>query len=378
MLDRVLAITRKETRELLRDPIYLGLAFVAPMVLMLLFGYGLSVDVKHLPIVFVDHDRSVYSREYIDGFIHSEYFDFLGVVDSRDMADEWMKSGRARLVIDIPPDFGRLISGHSPLQVGVTIDGSLPSRAQVMVGYVSAINGLYNQRLLASYLSRRRQGGLPTAMPVSMETSVWYNPSLESKNFIVPGMQVIVLMLFPAILGSLLVVREREAGTIFNLIASPARRWEILVGKAIPYVTVAFLDYLITFAMCIWLFKVRFIGSFLFLSSAALLYSTCTIGVGLLFSVLTRTQLAAMLITFLATVTPAFNYSGFLAPVASQDEVGQFAARFIPATYFMDMVRGTYLKGLGFDFYWPDLLALGLYTVVVYSLALLFFKKRIG
>jgi ABC-2 type transport system permease protein len=185
-------------------------------------------------------------------------------------------------------------------------------------------------------------------------------------------------MLFPAILGELLVVRENESGTIFNFYASPAARWEILAGKSLPYIAVAFLDYLIIFAMSIWLFQVRFVGSFWVLSAGALLYSACTIGIGVMFSALMRTQLAAMLVTFLATMTPAFNYSGFISPVASMDAVGQFIAHLIPATYFMGMVRGVYLKGLGFDFFWPDLMALAAYAVVVYGLAWAFLKKRIG
>jgi len=191
-------------------------------------------------------------------------------------------------------------------------------------------------------------------------------------------MMVIILMLYPAILGALLVVREKEAGTIFNYYASPARRWEIIAGKALPYVGVIFLDYLILFAMSIVLFGVRFIGSFWLLSAGALLYSACTIGIGLLVSVLTRTQIAAMLVTFLATVTPSFNYSGFMAPVASQDRIGQFVAYLLPATHFMDMVRGAYLKGLGFAFYWPNLLALTVYSVLLYGLAWMFLNKRIG
>lgn len=377
MFNRVFSIIRKETRELLRDPVYLGLAFIVPMVLMLLFGYGLSMDVKHLPIAFVDHDRSTISRDYIDGFVHSEYFDFLGVLENNAQAEEGIKSGRTRVIIDIPPDFGRQLTGNQPVAVGVTIDGSFATRAEVIRAYVLAIHALYNERLLTDFLMRR---GTTTGsmLPVQMDMTVWYNPSLESINFVVPGMMVLILMLYPALLGALLVVREKEAGTIFNFYASPVFRWEILLGKALPYIIVAFLDYLMIYAMSIWLFDVRFIGDFWVLSSAALLYSICSIGIGLLISVLTRTQLAAMLITFLTTMTPAFNYSGFMTPVSSMDATGQFIAHLIPATYFMGIVRGTYLKGLGFDFFWPDLLALGIYTIVLYSLSWLFLKKRIG
>ncbi len=375
MLDRTRAILLKETRELLRDPVYLGLAFIVPIALMLLFGYGLSADVTHMPILFVDHDRSFFSRDYMDGYIHSDYFDLVGVTNDAGEVEHRLRSGKARVIIDIPPDFSRKITGGEAVSLGVTVDGSFAERAEVIAAYVSTINTLYNQRLLEHFLARN---GRSLVQPVQMAVSVWYNPALESKNFIVPGVLVLVLMIYPAILGALLMVREKEAGTIFNYYASPARRWEIIVGKALPYIGVIFLDYLILFAMSIGLFEGRFIGSFWLLSVGALLYSVCTIGIGFLISVLTRTQIAAMLITFLATVTPSFNYSGFMAPVASQDRIGQFVAYLLPATHFMDMVRGAYLKGLGFAFYWPNLLALTVYSMVLYGLAWLFLNKRIG
>ncbi len=377
MFSRTIAIARKEVRELLRDPIYLGLAFVVPITLMLLLGYGLSMDVKHLPIVFVDQDRTPISRGYIDGYIHSEYFDLVGVTSEPRSAELLLRRGTARTIIEIPPDFSRKLLAGEQVALGVTVDGSFPTRGSVAVGYVSAVNALYNQQLITDFLATR---GLrdTTIVPVQMALSVWYNPSLESKNFIVPGEMVIILMLFPALLGALLIVREREIGTIFNLFAAPVRRWEIIAGKALPYIGVAFLDYLILFFMSVYLFQVRFIGSFLVVTGGALLYSACTIGVGLLISIFTRSQLAAMLLTFLVTVTPAVNFSGFLAPVASQDAVGQFIAQLIPATYFMEIVRGSFLKGLGFASYWSDLLAMAGYTAVIYAIAWAGLRKRIG
>lgn len=377
MLERVPAIARKETHELLRDPIYLGLAFVIPMMLMLLFGFGLILDVKHLPLAFEDHDGSPWSRDYRDRFVHSEYFDLVGVLDRHADVEEWLRTGRARVVIDVPPDFGRDLARGRPTAVGVTVDGSFPSRAAVIVGYVSAINGLYNQQLLAELSLRRGQAGT-SLLPVQVDMSVWYNPTLESKNAVVPGILVLVLMMFPALLGALLIVREKESGSIFNLYASPTGRLEIIVGKVLPQLAVAMLDYAVMFASSRWIFDVRFTGSFGVLTAGALLYSVCTIGIGLLISILTRTQLAAMFVTFLVTMTTAFNYSGFVTPVASMDAVGQFIAQLIPATHFMTVVRGSYLKGLGFGYYWPQLGALALYTLVVYALAWLSLRKRIG
>jgi ABC-2 type transport system permease protein len=377
MLERVPAIAIKETRELLRDPIYLGLAFVIPMIMILLFGFGLVIDVKHLPVAFVDLDGSPWSRDYRDRYVHSEYFDLVGVLDRRGEAEEWLRTGRARVLIDLPPDFGRDLARGRPTSVGVTVDGSFPARAAIITGYVSAINALYNQQLLADLTARR---GLASGslLPVQVNLSVWYNPTLESKNAIVPGLLVLILMLFPALLGALLVVREKESGTIFNLYASPTGRMEIILGKLLPYLAVAMLDYFMIFALSRWIFEVRFTGSFLVLTAGTVLYSVCTIGIGLLISILMRSQLAAMFTTLMVTMTTAFNYSGFVTPVASMDAVGQFIAQLIPATHFMSVVRGSYLKGFGFGYYWPQLGALALYTLVLYSAAWLALRKRIG
>jgi ABC-2 type transport system permease protein len=375
--DRMLAIARKEARQLLRDPAYLGLAIVVPLLLILLLGYQLALDVKGLLVAVVDHDRSPWSRQYIDAFVHSEYFRLVGLLDSATEAREWVRSGRARVVIDIPPDFGRRLSAGERAAVGVTVDGSFPTRGQIATGYVEAINTLYNQQLFESHLGRGDGGGGPV-WPVQMELSVWYNPTLESKNFIVPGMLVVILMIFPPLLSALLIVRERESGTILNLFCSPAGRWDIVAGKALPYVAVSFFDYLVILAASLWLFRVRFVGSVWVLSAGALLYAVCTVGIGLLISVLTRSQLAAMLATFLGAVAPAFTFSGIFTPAASQDAVGRVVSRLIPATYFMAIVRGSFLKGGGVTPYGRSLLILALYAAIVYLGAWLALRKRVG
>jgi ABC-2 type transport system permease protein len=375
--DRLLAIARKEARQLLRDPAYLGLAFVVPLMLLLLLGYQLSLDVKGLPVVVVDRDRSPWSRQYIDGFVHSEYFRLAGVLDDAAQAAVWIRSGRARVVLDIPPDFGRRLSANERAAVGVTVDGSFPTRSQIAIGYVEAIGTLHNQQLLRAYLAEHG-GALAQTWPVQMQMSVWYNPTLESKNFMVPSMLVVIMMIFPPLLSALLIVRERESGTVVNLFCSPAGRWDIVAGKALPYVAVSFLDYVAIFAVSLGLFRVRFVGSVLVLSAGALLFSACTVGIGLLISTLTRSQLAAMLATFLVAVTPAFTFSGIFAPVASLDAVGQAVARLIPATYFMDVVRSSYLKGGGAGAHGANLLALGLYTAVVYLSTWFALRKRVA
>jgi ABC-2 type transport system permease protein len=375
--DRVLAIARKEIRQLLRDPVYLGLAFAVPLLLLILLGYQLSLDVKGLLVVVVDHDRSVWSRQYVDGFVNSEYFTLVARLESGAEAHEWIRSGRARVVLDIPPDFGRRLGANETVAVGVTIDGSFPSRGEISLGYVEAVSALYNQRLLRAWLLAHGRRGSQVS-PVQMDLSVWYNPTLESKNFIVPGMLVIVMMIFPPLLSALLIVRERESGTILNLYCSPVSRWDILAGKALPYIAVSFLDFLVIFSVSVWLFQLRFVGNAWLLSATALLYSACTIGLGLVISSFTRSQLAAMLATFLIAVAPAFTFSGIFAPVASQDAVGRFVSRLIPATYFMEVVRGAYLKGGDAASYAPDVMALAAYATVVYTVAWAALRKRIA
>ena len=377
MFKRVLSIIRKEVRELLRDPVYMGLAFVVPLSLKLLFGYGLTMDVKNIPITFYDQDRSSLSREYRNAFTNSEYFKLFSLAKDPQEVDYLIRSGTVRVIVEIPPDFSRKLRAGIPAPVQVLVDGSFPSRAEVVKGYVAAIDALFNQRLVSDYLAGRGRSAA-TVFPVSVEGRAWYNPSLESKNFIIPGTLVITLMFYPALLAALVVVREKEAGTIFNLYCSPVRPWEIVAGKAVPYIGVAFINYILIFLMSIWLFKVRFIGDFLLLSVGALFYIACTVGIGLCISILARTQIAAMLITFLTTMIPAFLFSGFIAPITSQDLTGQLVSRFIPATYFMGMVRGIYLKGMGLSFYAWDLATLAFYAAVVYGVAIKSIKKRIG
>jgi ABC-type multidrug transport system permease subunit len=376
MRSRILAIIRKETREVLRDPIYLALAIAVPVVITSLLGLGFVLDVKNLPVAFYDQDRSPLSREYIYSFTNSEYFHLVGFADDLAQVDRMLQTGRVRAVVVIPPDFSRKLQGGKQVPVQILVDGSFASRALIVSGYVSAIDAQFNQQLLSDYLA---QHGMVSAnlAPVSVQGRVWYNPSLETKNSIVPGFLVIMLMFYPSLLASLVVVREKERGTIFNFYCSPVSRWEVIAGKAVPYIGLAVVDYFLLFALSLYAFKVNFVGSFLVLTGAALLYITCCIGLGLVISVLCRTQIAAMLITFVALMTPSMLFSGMITPIASMDPSAQMISRVIPASYFMGMARGIFLKGLGFSFYISDFAALTVFAAVVYAIAIMGFRKRL-
>jgi ABC-2 type transport system permease protein len=375
MRSRLLAVVRKESREVVRDPLYLVLAIVVPIVVTSLLALGFVLDVKNLPVAFYDMDRSPLSREYMYSFTNSEYFRLVAIVNSAEELDALIESATVRAGVVVPPDFSRRLHGGETVTVQILIDGSFPSRALVVSGYVTAVDGQFSAQLAADALERRGlvRGAL---VPVSVEGRVWYNPSLETKNSLVPGFLVIALMFYPGLLAALVVVREKERGTIFNLYCSPVSRVQVIIGKAVPYVAVASVNYVLLFALCLYVFQVRFVGSVFVLTAAALLYIIASVGVGLVISVFCRTQVAAMLVTFIGMMTPSMLFSGMMTPISSMEATAQIISRLIPASYFMTMVRGVFLKGLGFREYTGDLATLGLFAAIVYTLATIGFRKR--
>ena len=376
MLSRLLAIVRKEAREVLRDPVYLILAVAVPMVVMSLLALGFVLDVKNLPVAFYDLDRSQMSREFMHAFTNSEYFRLVRIAESADDVDRLIAAGEVRAAVVIPPEFSRRLAAGETAAVQVLVDGTFPSRALIASGYIAAIDAQFSANVLASYVSR--SGGRKIVPPVAVDGRVWFNPSLETKNSLVPGLFVINLMFYPTLLAALVVVREKERGTIFNLYSSTAKRWEIIVGKAVPYIGLAFVVYFMLLALSVFVFQVRFVGNPLVLTVAALLYITACIGLGLVISVLATSQVAAMLITFISLMTPSILFSGLMTPVSSMEPSAQAISKLIPASYFMTMVRGVFLKGLGFRQYAGDLATLALFTLVVYTIATLSFRKRTG
>ena len=375
MRNRLVAIVRKETREVLRDPLYLVLAIAVPIVVTTLLALGFVLDVKNLPVAFYDLDRTPLSREYMYAFTNSEYFRLVTIANGPAELDELIESASVRAAVVIPPGFARALQHGETVAVQVVVDGSFPSRALVASGYIAALDGQFNVRLASDALARR---GVvrTTAVPLSVEGRVWYNPSLETKNSLVPGFLVISLMFYPGLLAALVVVREKERGTIFNLYCSPVSRWEVILGKAVPFIGVAFVNYILLLGLTLFVFQVRFVGDVRVLTLAALLYIAASVGVGLVISVFCRTQVAAMLVTFIGMMTPSMLFSGLMTPISSMEPTAQAISRLIPASYFMTMVRGVFLKGLGFRQYAGDLAALAVFTATVYTIAILGFRKR--
>lgn len=379
---RVMAVAVKEWREIVRDQLFFSLAFVVPAVLMLLFGFGLSLDVESIPMAVVDYDRTALSREYAHRFIDSRYFDFKGYVQDERTLPTRITSNELRAVLIIREGFERHLLAGQQAEVQTIIDGTFPFRAQTAKGYVAAINAAFNVESLTLALSQL--AGMPAALarehlpPLRLEVRYLYNQSVKSVWSIAPKLLMAIMMISPPFLTALGIVREKESGSIFNIYSSTARRSEFLAGKLLPYVLISTFNVVILWALAVWLFGAPFKGDPLFFLLSSVLYVTCTTGIGLLVSVAVRTQVAAMIGTAILTVVPAVLYSGVLIPVSSLSSFAKVIAHLLPGMYFADIAMGSFLKGVGFSALWPNVVALAIYAAVLFSAGFMLFHKRVS
>ena len=341
-LHRALAYARRETLELCRDPVRLTLAFLGSLLLMFVMGHGISLDVEDLDFAVLDRDDTAASRDYAESLAGSRYFHAQAPLRGYADLDERLRRGELSLAVEIPPGFGRALARGEPVAIGAWLDGSMPSRAETARGYV--------QGLHQSWLARRaRAAGLePEAvLPARIETRFRYNPQLESLVAMVPAMIPLLLLMIPAMLASLSVVREKELGSIVNFYVTPTRRLEFLLGKQAPYLILSFLSFLLLVLFAVGGFQVPLKGSLLLLSGAALLYLAAATALGMFLSSFLRSQIAAIFGTAVLTILPAVNFSGLLNPVSSLQGFGRVVGELYPTTHFLLLVRGTFSKALG-------------------------------
>jgi len=379
-LERVTAIIVKESQEIVRDRLFFSLAFLVPTVLMMLFGFGLSFDVEHIPFVLVDRDNSSLSREYSHKFISSRYFDLQGYAKNENELDSLLITNRIRAVIVIPEHFETDLLAGRPAHLQTLIDGTFPFRARTTIGYVTAINAAATMEVLATFLSQRQgiplQDAARSLQPVRLDVRYLYNQSLKSIWSLAPKLLMVILMISPPFLTALGIVRERERGSIYNIYSSTVTRGEFVVGKLLPYVGISILNGLVLWILATRLYGTPFKGSMLFFLFALTLYVVCTAGIGLVVSVFVHTQTAAMIATVIITVIPAVLYSGVLIPIASLTRGSQVIAHLLPAMYFTNIVLGCFLKGVGFEALRNDILILAGYACSLFTAGYLFFNKR--
>lgn len=353
---RLKALVIKEFYHLIRDFRSLYLAFVIPLMLIVLFGYALSLDVDKVETVVVNYDRGEKSDEFIRKLGASPYFRVQATFANTKQALPRLDHDQAAVAIIIPSGFSSALSADREAQAQIIIDGSDPNFAGIIRGYLAVFVEQYNQKLLFNYLNR--QGLEPIKPPVDRRIRVWFNEELESRNFIIPGIIAIIIMIVGALMTSLVIAREYENGTMETIKALPIRAGEFLLGKAIPYFIIGMTDVLISVLLGQLLFGVVMKGSFWLLTGATALYLGVALSLGLLISNLVKSQLIANQVAILTTYLPSLLLSNFVFPVINMPAFLQFLSYIVPATYFINILNGIYLKNLGIAQLWPSVIVL--------------------
>ena len=367
---RAFSYTLRETLELRRDPVRATLALLGSAILMFIIGYGINLDVENLTYAMLDRDQTVLSQNYSLNLSGSRYFlEKPPIADYEDL-DRRMRNGELSLAIEIPPGFARDIARGTPVAIGAWVDGAMPTRAETVRGYVQAMHQMW----LADMAKHRL--GITLTSPSTLETRYRYNPDVKSLPAMVPAQLPMLLMMIPAMLAALSVVREKELGSIINLYVTPVTRSEFLLGKQLPYIALAMVNFLLLALMAVTVFGVPIKGSFLTLALGALIFVVCSTGFGLLVSTFTRSQIAAMFVTMIGTIIPCVQFSGLLNPVSSLEGMGAFIGHIYPATHFLTISRGVFSKGLGIFSLGPSFWALLAAVPVILGLAIALLRKQ--
>ena len=385
-MQRLRRLVWKEFLELRQDPRLFGLVIIAPIIQLTLLGYAATTDVKEVPIVVADGDRSAASRDLIARFEASPNFHVVHLVTTTAEVDRDLQEDRAWMALAIPNGYGAAVRNREPVALQVVADGSNSNSTTVALGYTNALVGEYAQELAAGSTA----GGLPSpsassagqsaapAGTIDLRVRVWFNSQLESRFFMIPGVLALLLLLVTTNLAAMGIVREKELGTLEQLNVTPLRRWELIVGKLLPYGLIGLIDVLLVTAVAVFWFEVPLRGSFGLLFAMSLVYVFCTLSLGLFISTVSDTQQQAMMTATFFFLTPMIYLSGFIFPIENMPRVIQYATYIIPLRYFLVIVRGIFLKGIGLRLLWPQAAALAAWGAVVLSLAVMRSRKRIA
>jgi ABC-2 type transport system permease protein len=363
---------RKEFLELRQDPRLFGIVIIAPILQLTMLGYAATTDVKNVPVVVVDQDGSSASRDLISRFEASQNFEVVGTAASIDHVDDYLDYGRAWMALDIPADYGERIRRGQPTSVQVVADGSDANSTNVALGYAGTLIAGY-AREIAAATGRGRATPLVTA-----DVRVWFNPRLESREFMIPGILALLLLVVTMNLSSMAIVREKELGTLEQLNVTPLARWELIVGKLLPYAVIGMVDVLLVVTVAIGWFEVPLRGSFLLLLTLCVVYLLTTLGLGLFVSTISSTQQQAMMTSSFFFLLPMVFLSGFIFPIENMPEAIQTFTYLIPLRYFLVILRGIFLKGVGLETFWPEALALLGWGCGILILATLRSQKRLA
>ena len=371
-MHRVAHLIRKELLELRRDPRLFGVVIMAPIVQLLVLGYAATTDVKDVPIVIVDADRSTASRELVRRFETSQNFKIVGMLGSTSEIDPYLDGGEAWMAISIPPDYGRRIATGRPTTLQVVADGTDANSTGVAMGYAQMLIAGYLQDLIAA------AAGAPSGGSVTSEVLVWFNPRLESREFMIPGIVALLLLVITTNLSAMAIVREKEIGTLEQLNVTPLRRWELITGKMVPYVAIGLIDVVLVLVVALYWFEIPMRGSLALLFGMCLIYLMTTLGLGLFVSTISATQQQAMMTSVFFFLLPMVYLSGFIFPIENMPAWIQTITYFIPLRYFLEIVRGIFVKGVGLEILWPQAVALFTWGAVMLMLATVRSSKRLA
>lgn len=376
MIERIGQMLRKEFLQIFRDPRMTGVIFLMPVIQVLVFGFAVTTDVKHVAVAVLDRDNSAASRDLVARFAASGYFDVVEAVENDRRARELIDRARAQALLQIDRGFADDLGAGRPAGVQLIVDGTDSNTAGIVLGYGAEIVGRLNDELLADRRGRRA-GGPGDSFRVVLESRAWFNENLESRNFYVPGVIAIIVMLITLMLTSMAVVREKEIGTMEQILVTPIRPLEFILGKTVPFALIGYADVVVITLVGLLLFDVPIRGSLFLLFVATSLYLMTTLGLGLFISTVSRTQQQAMMSTFFFYF-PAVLLSGFMFPIANMPVVVQWITYLNPLRYFLVIVRGIFLKGVGPSALWPEMAALLALGIVSLWLASRRFHKTLA
>ena len=370
---RVFYLIRKELIELRQDPRLFGIVIVAPILQLTVLGYAATTDVKDVPVVVVDADRSAASRELLSRFDASDNFTIVDIVGSTTEIDEWLEKGTAWMALSIPPGYGEAMARGEGTTIQVVADGTDSNSTNVALGYARSLVAGYSAELLAD-----RAGGRTPEPPITADVRVWFNPDLESRDFMIPGIVALLLLVITTNLSAMAIVREKELGTLEQLNVTPLARWELILGKLLPYAMIGMLDVVLVLVVALYWFDVPLRGSLGLLFAMCVVYLLTTLGLGLFVSTISATQQQAMMTTTFFFLTPMIYLSGFIFPIENMPAWIQPVTYLIPLRYFLVILRGIFLKGVGLETFWPQAAALLAWGLGILTLATLRSSKRLS
>jgi drug efflux transport system permease protein len=379
-MKRVLHLMKKELLELRQDPRLFSIVILAPIIQLNVLGYAATTDVKDIPLAIVDADRSTASRQLVHRFEGSANFKIVAMPGSTGEIDSYLDSGKAWMVLSIPPDYGRKVGAGRPTTIQLVADGTDSNSTGVAMGYAQALIGGYVQDLAST--SAQGYGGQGSSLPVTglvqPEIQVWFNPRLESRDFMIPGIVALLLLVITTNLSAMAIVREKETGTLEQLNVTPLARWELITGKLLPYAFIGIIDVVLVLIVAIYWFEVPMRGSIPLLFGMCLIYLLATLGLGLFVSTISQTQQQAMMTSIFFFLTPMIYLSGFIFPIENMPRWIQPFTYLIPLRYFLVIVRGIFQKGIGLEILWPQAVALFAWGLGMLTLATLRSSKRLG